>query len=269
MRKNSLLFYISTLLFCFSLVSCLKHDAYQIPVVNCYPGYKRMDTAVLLVLGQSNAANFGNIRYTANCEQAINFYQGNYYPLSDPLKGALGEGGSVWSRLGDLLLQSGFAGVVIIAPVAIGGTSVQQWKPGGVNNHLITETITSLYSKGLKITHVLWHQGENNNANLYPSVSALENAQQYRIDFMELVAQLRSLGVDAPVFPAITSRCGKLQSDIFLEQAQRELANDSMGIYNGPDTDLLGNEYRYDACHFNEEGLRLHALLWANILFTH
>lgn len=253
--------------FCLTFIAC-KKTSDTIPV-NCYSGETKIDTAVLLVLGQSNAANFGKTLYTSYCPQTINFYQGNYYPLADPLKGANGSAGSVWSRLGDLLIQEGFAHVVIIAPAAIGGTTIQQWKPGGEFNHQITETITSLQSKGLTITHVLWHQGESNNTVLYPLVSAVENAQQYRTDFLELVAQLRSLGVDAPIFPAITTKCATITIDEELENIQRKLANDSLGIFNGPNTDLLGSEFRYDDCHFNDNGLHVHALIWASILLSH
>lgn len=140
---------------------CKKKTAEKIStpiVVDCNPTGARFDTVVLLVMGQSNAANFGETKYTATCTQSLNFYNGNYYALSDPLFGAKGVGGSVWSRLGDMLVQNRFAKYVIIAPVAIGGTSIQTWAPGGANNHLITETIAALHAKGLKITHVLWHQ---------------------------------------------------------------------------------------------------------------
>jgi hypothetical protein len=260
------------LIFCLSiagfLASCKKNTP-ETAAVDCAPAHTKMDTAVLLVLGQSNAANFGKTTYTAGCPNAMNFYDGNFYPLSDPLHGANGDGGSVWSRLGDGLIQNGFAKVVIIAPASIGGTSIRQWKPGGEYNHLIAETILSLRLKGLKITHVLWHQGENDNTYLNPQSTADSNAQKYRRDFLELVAQLRSLNVDAPVFPAIVSRCGDVPADISLQQAQRSLAVDSLRIYNGPNTDLLGNEYRYDGCHFNDLGLRVHALLWQDILFNH
>lgn len=261
--------------FCFILslflFSCAKKENTNFTrgeQADCHPAITMMDTAVLLVMGQSNAANFGQTKYGASCSNAINFYNGNFYPLEDPLHGATGDKGSVWSRLGDLLIQKGFAKVVIIAPVAIGGTTLQTWKPGGMNNHLIVEAIDSLKSKHLRITHVLWHQGEANNTVLNPFVSAAQNAQQYRSDFLSLVAQMRSLGVNAPVFPAIVTRCAN-DSDQQLEAAQRNLASDSLGIFNGPDTDLLGNEYRFDDCHFNDSGLKIHALLWADILLSH
>lgn len=267
MKINFNSFVLLFLLLSLLLNACKKNDT--VIFEDCLNSQTRFDTAVLLVLGQSNAANSGEKKYTAYCKQAINFYNGNYYPLADPLKGANGDGGSVWSRLGQILIEKSFADIVIIAPAAIGGTPIQSWKPGGENNHLIQETILSLQSKGLKISHVLWHQGESNHKNLNSGISSSDNAQQYKNDFYELVAQLRLLGVDAPVFPAITTYCGPNGIDTYLEEAQRTLQNDSLGIFNGPNTDLLGNEFRYDNCHFNETGLKIHALLWANIMYAH
>lgn len=251
------------------LTSCRKSISGAHFEVNCTPDSVRIDTAVLLVMGQSNAANFGETKYSAACSNSLNFYNGVLYPLADPLKGASGIGGSVWSRLADLLITKGLARVVIIAPVSIGGTSIETWKPGGINNHLIIETVIALRSKGLHITHVLWHQGESDNTVQYPLLTAAQNAQRYRSEFLQIVAQLRSLGVHAPVFPAQATRCNTTPPDLLLQQAQHDLASDSLGIYNGPNTDLLGNEYRFDRCHFSDLGLQVHAMLWADILYAH
>ncbi|MFN8239031.1 MAG: sialate O-acetylesterase [Chitinophagales bacterium] len=248
------------------IISCDKSSPTH--TINCYPNTTQKDTAVLLVIGQSNAANFGLTTHLAACEHVLNFYAGDFYPCADPLKGAAGTKGSVWSRLGDVLIDSAFAKVVIIAPCAIGGTTLQQWKPGGINNHYIIETIQQLQAKGLTITHILWHQGEANNSSALLFSAAQQNARQYQTDFRELVAQIRSMGVEAPVFPAIATQC-RQSADTLLQHAQRELASESAGIFNGPNTDALGDEYRFDGCHFNEEGLNKHAQLWADILLKH
>ncbi len=254
-----------------SIISCNKSNDNSTTIIgnSCNVDSVKMDTAVLLVMGQSNAANFGATRYSASCSNAYNFYNGELYPLADPLKGAKGDKGSVWSRLGDLLIQQGLAHVVIIAPVSIGGTSIQQWIPGSINNHLIVEAVEALRSKKLHITHVLWHQGESNNSALLDMNTDRANAEIYRQDFLLLVEQLRSLEIDAPVFPAIATSCASLPQDTILARIQRELASDSLGIFNGPDTDLLGDAFRSDGCHFNDKGLYQHALLWSNILLTH
>ncbi len=260
---NYLFLIIAFLFFC----GCHKKSIQDPPIY--YPLQTKMDTAVLLVLGQSNAANFGESTYAAKSRGTFNFYLGNYYPLADPLLGAKGNKGSVWSRLGDTLIQKGFAKVLIIAPVAIGGTTLVQWKPGGINNHLIVETINALQTKGLTITHILWHQGESDHTIHNILMSAADNATQYRNNFLELARQIRSLGVQAPIFTAIATQCSGMPADTMLQKAQRDLSNDTMKIYTGPNTDSLGTEYRFDGCHFSNSGLLKHASLWSGILFTH
>jgi hypothetical protein len=219
------------------------------------------DTLLLLVMGQSNAANAGEKLYTSHCNNTFNFFGGTVFLLADPLKGSNGAGGSVWSRLADKIVERNFAATVIVAPCAIGGTKIEQWIPGGEYNYLIAETVNSLHSKGLKVTQVLWHQGESNHVLLSGGLDAQQNAANYTTNFYLLVNYLRSIGVDAPVYNALATRCVG-EPDYVLQEAQRHLANDSMKIYTGPNTDMLGNEFRYDKCHFNEQGLNLHAEMW-------
>lgn len=223
------------------------------------------DTIVLLVMGQSNAANAGEVKYQSHCTNVFNFYAGNYYPLSDPLYGANGTGGSVWGRLADKLVERNFAGTVIVVPCAVGGTKIEQWIPGGNLNPMLEQTLQYIDSAGLKVTHVLWHQGESNHVLYSGGLSAEENAMVYTINFHTLVSYLRSRGIDAPIYPAVATYCIR-EPDTVLQNAQRLLANDSLGIGSGPDTDQLGKEYRYDNCHFNEAGLDKHAELWREVL---
>ena len=261
-------FYLASLLILLS--SCgkdlpLGHIANQ----PCVALEAKYDTVVLLVMGQSNAANAGSELYASPCVNTFNFYQGEYYTLQDPLRGANGQGGSVWSRLGYKLIENNFANVVIVAPVAVGGTSIEQWIPGGNLSYLIDETISHLDNANLTVTHVLWHQGESNNVILYPNRTPEQNAMSYTANFSLLVNHLRNLGIQSPIFPAVATRCGALTPDVYLQQAQQALAADSLEIYNGPNTDFLGTGYRYDECHFNSVGLDVHALLWLDILLQH
>lgn len=253
----------------FSTYACKKSYNVETTYVEsnyCTVSNPKHQQVVLLVLGQSNAANASNELMFSNCNKTLNFYQGELYPLKDPLKGANGEGGSVWTRLAVNLLKVNFANEIIIAPTAIGGTAIEQWIPSGNLNYLITETINNIQNSGLEITHVLWHQGESNNSALNPSIAPQQNANNYANNFMLLVEYLRSKNVQAPIFIAQASRCATLPIDTLLLQAQVSVANDSLNIYQGPNTDLLGNEYRYDDCHFNGTGLQIHAYMWAEKL---
>ena len=266
---NHSAFVLFVCLLVLSFSSCTKDPKIITTDSSCNSASPKHDTVVLLVLGQSNAANAGSEKYTSPCAQTQNFYNGQLVPLSDPLLGSNGDGGSVWSRLGQQLIENNFAGHVIVAPAAVGGTRIEQWIQGGDLHHLIVETVASLRSKNLKVTHVLWHQGESNHTALNALLTPTQNAKLYQQNFLLLVQQLRALGVDAPVFPAMTSRCGATPSDTTLIAAQRDLANDALGIFNGPNTDILGNEFRSDNCHFNGTGLKTHAILWANAISGH
>jgi len=49
-------------------------------------------------------------------------------------------------------------------------------------------------------------------------------------------------------------------------EGQRTASIGQLGIFMGPDTDLIGTEHRYDNCHMSENGLALHATAWADVL---
>src|SRR4051812_46962204 len=110
----------------FLFFSSCKTDPPLLETHNCNTATPLTDTVVLLVMGQSNAANAGETLYATHCENTFNFYEGKLYPLADPLKGANGEGGSVWSRLADKIVENNIARTVIIAPCAVGGTRIEQ-----------------------------------------------------------------------------------------------------------------------------------------------
>jgi hypothetical protein len=64
-------------------------------------------TAVLLVIGQSNAANYQGQRHQSGDDRVINFSAGHCYRAASPLLGVDGELGETWTLLGTKLIQSG------------------------------------------------------------------------------------------------------------------------------------------------------------------
>lgn len=209
---------------------------------------------VALVFGQSNAANFGEGRYTAG-PAVYNLADGRLYRARDPLRGANGETGSVWGRLADKLIAGKLYDSVILAPVAVGGTEIARWAPDGDLHKLVLKAIEGAQKRKLKFTHLLWHQGES-DAVLFTS------QQDYQARFRAMLASIRQHGVDAPVFVAVATRCGKYPVSPDIQQAQQGLVDPSQGIYPGPNTDLLDETWRYDGCHFSTAGLDMHANLW-------
>jgi hypothetical protein len=212
---------------------------------------------VALVFGQSNSANSGETRYKSR-QRVYNFYKGKIYAAQDPLLGAGGDGGSVWTRLGDELIEKNYYDSIVFVPLGVGSTEIARWKSDGDLHVAILQAIRDVKAQGLAITHLLWHQGESD--------AGKTSSAAYKSMFLDMLSSIRSHGVDAPIFVSVATRCQKGRPDKLIRQAQQELVNPSQGIYAGPDTDKLGFGHRYDGCHFSDEGLGMHAQLWVEKL---
>ena len=216
-------------------------------------------TAVIVTLGQSNAANQSRglrkgIAGTAN----FNWFDGHCYSADDPLLGSDGILASPWTRLANLLVEAGEYDRVLIVPIAVSGSRVSEWTPDGRLGFRVVDTARSLRAAGLKPTHILWHQGESDSGRTAP--------QDYVRDFSAIVAQFRIEGWDAPVYAARATLClGR--TDPALNAAQASLPDLIPGVLAGPDTDLLDSfPDRHDRCHFTESGTDAHAAMWFEIL---
>jgi hypothetical protein len=218
--------------------------------------------AVLLIIGQSNGGNHGDVRHAAK-GPVYNFnpFDGYCYRANDPLLGATGDGGSPWCLLGDGLVADGLASSVLLAPLCVGGAAVAEWAPGGPYNHRMSYCLRRLREVGFSPTHVLWHQGEADA--LYGT-----KAEIYCQAFQEMIASLRELDITAPVYVAIASHFsippGYAAQQRVIRQAQRSLRNPDADIFLGPDTDMIG--HRYDGCHIGGEGIVAHANAWRRVL---
>jgi hypothetical protein len=212
---------------------------------------------VALVFGQSNAANHGAERGRAPDAVRV-FHQGRFHPAHDPLPGASGEEGSVWSRLGRRLIESGAFERVTFVPLALGGAAVGDFAPGGTLHAQLLGVLGSARASGLVFTHLLWHQGERDTL-------LGTGAQSYRTAFLAMLAGIRAAGVEAPVYVSrATYRFAEMNAGVWA--AQRDLANEEEGIFAGPDTDALGRAYRRDDVHFSGAGLEAFADLWMEAL---
>src|SRR3954452_2237395 len=77
-------------------------------------------TAVLLLMGQSNAGNHAGQRFRSEHGGAVlNFFDGQCYVAASPLLGSDGTSGEYWTQLGNLLLDRGSFDQVLLAPAAI------------------------------------------------------------------------------------------------------------------------------------------------------
>jgi Carbohydrate esterase, sialic acid-specific acetylesterase len=223
------------------------------------------DCGVLLVLGQSNAANHGDTRYTSQYDvYSLDVLRMRCVRAADPLAGATGSGGSVWSRLGDMLIETGVFRRVLLVPLAFGESFIKDWSPEGPMHRRTALALSRLRKElgvaVLPFSAVLWQQGEA-EAN-----RSQMSARSYKMRFHDLVADLRANGVFAPVFAACATLCEgdshPYQNRTPIRQALLELPDPSGGIFPGPDTDAIGREDRFDGYHFSENGLRRCAELW-------
>jgi hypothetical protein len=216
----------------------------------------------MLTFGQSNAANDGESGYV-NGGGVYNFnhFDGRCYAARDPLLGASGRGGSVWTRLGDKLIAAGVFEQVLFVPLAVGGTAIADWVPGSGLFDRIVDTRQQLAEHGLEVTHLLWHQGETD-------AGAGTSAGEYFTRFRKMESGVRALGIEAPLYVAVASLCWN-QGDEEIREAQRRIIRTLPNAFAGPDTDTLDRfTWRRDLCHFSAAGLEEHARLWFEALVT-
>ncbi|MBX5239248.1 sialate O-acetylesterase [Rhizobium sp. NLR22b] len=226
-------------------------------------------TAVLLILGQSNAANYGGQRHRSDYgARVVNAFDKRCFIAASPLLGSTNTKGEYWTLLGNKLIGSGQNDSVILAPLAYSGSEVARWATGGDLNPVLIDTMKQLQDSGYRITSVLWVQGE---ADLVLGTTS----EAYQKHFMSMVDTLRQHGVEAPVYISIASKCLEPSNGGFKEhipdnpivRAQLALSKSGHGIREGANSDaLLDGDDRYDDCHIGGSGAEKVSQAWLNLL---
>jgi hypothetical protein len=234
----------------------VAEDRLAMPAIANPPG-----TTAILTFGQSNAANSGEERYAARgAVHVFNVFDMRFYRAVDPLPGASHDGGSVWGRVGDKLIDAGTAKSVLIVPIAFGATYIKDWAPGGHHHRRLLFALHRLKLAGIKIDMLCWHQGEA-DAN-HTGMSA---AEYYR-HFHSMLRPVREEGIEAPVYVALATLCEDaphpFQNRAAIRLGQQKVISIRDQVLPGPDTDLIGIEHRRDGCHFSASGQELAAQAW-------
>ncbi|MDB5568301.1 MAG: putative protein of unknown function acetylesterase [Tardiphaga sp.] len=245
----------------------------------------REGLAVLLTAGQSNISNTGapdqntkQLYQPHNVFYNFNRFDGKCYIARNPALGTPGDGENVAVRLGDDLIDRKIYKNVLIAPIAIGGTYLEEWRPrGGKYFEIVLAAIAGLRDYNLEPTAILWHQGEF-NALAFATNGAEDGTKlnvttpmkeagrlSYIRNYLEIIAGIRAADVGAPIFIATATLCGAGPDEI-IRSAQASVPNPSLGVYPGPDTDLIGVSMRPDRCHMTHTGTDQHARMWADRL---
>lgn len=238
----------------------LTRDARGREEVSC--ASLRKDAAVVLVMGQSNAANYGETRRRARrAVYNYNWMDGRCYRAEDPLLGATGDGGSIWTRLGDALIERSTFREVLLAPIAVGGTTIRDWAgPNGPSARAVA-TAHALAHYGLTISHVVWQQGAADHDT--------PRAVYVRL-FSSMVEYLRGNGIDAPIFVAVETICGNDGVEA-IRQAQYEIPQRLPDVFPGPDADTLDRlaDRQPDSCHYSDRGLDALARMWSDVFIQY
>jgi hypothetical protein len=210
---------------------------------------------VFITAGQSNSANHG-LPALLPQHDTISAWTGTEWRHAyDPQPIATGSDGSPWSRLGDMLADR-FQVPIGFISVGVSATRVANWLPGTANYERLQRAMAALAPNGLRA--ILWHQGESDTVDATP-------ASTYTARLSTIIRQSRlDSGWNIPWGVALAAYMPSTtpEAKANIRSGQLAVINSVSGVFAGPDTDILGVEYRYDTVHFNDAGLASHALGW-------
>lgn len=214
-------------------------------------------TMIALAIGQSNAASTSNKLYEPHNE-VLSYYNGMFYKAKEPLLGSGGDGGCVWTILADKLIDSNIYKRVILVPIAVGSTSIENWISGPVAQKL-DKVLDELNKNGIKLTHIFWHQGESDTGS---------DKLTYKTNLKTLVDKIWKNGQRAPFYCSVATYNAYINNglngvDTTLQCAQTEFVHENQNVLLGPNTDkLIFAIDRYDGQHFSGIGNLKYADLW-------
>lgn len=208
---------------------------------------------VLVFGGQSNVANSLSVSLDSDPElAAFMFWDGQCYPLADPMLGPSGQGGSVATAIGQALARETGRPVVVMN-AAVSATSFAAWlnPRTGIMGRLET-ALESLRAAGLKPGLMIWQQGETDSHHRSKSQA------EFEVELKALLSQL----LDMPdmddrsvmLFRSTICAGNRASPHAALQAALTAMPDYNPRIILGPDTDLIGPRGRHDGCHFNARG---------------
>ena len=226
-----------------------KDSIFSLSVKNIVPCPK--DSLNLAYFGQSNHGN--NIKRNNNLiinnenifmyDWRTNLCSQYKEPLAGP-DGRRGFGHIATDNINSLLKKYSYKGKILVMGFSKGGSIAEQWAKGELSNSL-DFILERLKNKKINIDYVFWHQGESEKKN--PSEKYLN---QYKKDLKFVFQKFFDNYPDIYIGMALVSRCNSQRSKSLLD-IQRSIIKDDKRIFLTLNTDNLGNDFRYDKCHFN------------------
>ncbi len=241
-------------------------------------GFKEVDNVgvgeIILGSGQSNATNASSFLSKTESGMVASSDGVNWKLADDPQLGVhdASVGGSLYPSLGDALYKE-FHVPVGVAPAGAGASYIDAWLPESdlfwnsgakpnVNCYDYFIHRVAQFGKG-GFRCVIWHQGESNfdadSDYYYTTVKKF-------IDCCR-----RDAGWNIPFFVAQASYMPPYGTSESTRAGQKKLWEAGVA-FQGPDTDVLGKEYRdYDGngVHLNLEGLKKHGEMWAEYIIPY
>lgn len=207
------------------------------------------ETIVVVTGGQSNAANSISLPYTAGPQVSV-WFDGKCYPAKDPILGANGYSGSLWSLMGEELANTTGKHILLING-AIGGTQYADWNdPRSGYLEALLQRIETARKASFSPDIVIWHQGETD-------AEVEKDPQAIRAALTELSDSILDGIPGVPLYMFQASKCigaRRANGVEHVRNIQADLAHSDPRIFVGMNTDTLDNDFRWDTCHFNSRG---------------
>ncbi|WP_117882539.1 sialate O-acetylesterase [Aureibaculum luteum] len=232
---------------------------YTAEIINKFKNNKK--GLVVLILGQSNAANYGAKVFTSN-KNVYSFNNNSVSLAKDPIRGASGNKGSVWIPCSANLIRNKVFDHILLVNIAEGSSTVSDWNVEGKYHKKLINTLNQLKANNISPNYILWQQGEEDNL--------IETSlMDYKLRLNELINRINSFVKDVPMILSITSYSPTAKTPIGNEirKAQMAIATEIPNVFIGPDTDkYISKEYRYDGIHLSEKAMIIVAEDWSNII---
>ena len=231
------------------------------------------DKKIILLLGQSNAAN--NVKsYEYDKFKNFNLYNGKCFLLSSPVLGSTGVKKNISLAISNYLENENY----IFLTHAWSGSSILDWgsdKYSYLTNYTVQQIEMSI--EEYKIDYLIWMHGETDSAlfkkldiDQGPAFFQKYGKNKFYYEAFKIMYSNLNKYFNKKIQIILTSStiCNS-SSARFINDQQNLIANlgDNFHIIN--ETDSLDDSYRYDGCHLNKKGVDVTAKSIADIINTH
>ena len=206
---------------------------------------------IFLLIGQSNMAGRGTVA-AQDREPIPRVFMLTksltWVPAADPIhfdKTIAGVG--IGRTFAKVLATANPSASIGLIPAAMGGSSLDEWKPGSdLYNEAIRRTKAAL--KNGKLRGILWHQGESDTHDD-------GQASTYRARFVPFIRQLRA-DLSAPDVPVLVGQLSETFDNPHRKTVDEQLALIPLLVPHSGFVSSAGLRHQERQAHFNAEELR-------------